>query len=327
MNRSFVVGVVVFSSLSLTLDEALARGRGIGSRVVARLEGYNNRTIGANAGSNANRLGANPSTAGLSGNAGPGAANRGSTLSVGGGQATESARVGEVGSNVAGARGGVPAAAGRVGNPTQVAAIRHGFSGHHTYFTPAWHTAHPGAWVAAGIAVGRWWQAPTWNSTSAYSGASEEPASYAYGETVAYHGDTVYYGNLPVTSADRYYQQAVQIADQGTELSNEEWLPLGVFAVVTEGQTQPEKTLQLAVNKAGAIRGNVFDSLADSVVPVQGAVDKKSQRVALRLTGKPDLVAECGLWNLTQDSLTLLVHFGPERTETRGLIRLRDAAL
>ncbi len=94
--------------------------------------------------------------------------------------------------------------------------------------------------------------------------------------------------------------------------------------MVTEGQTQSDKILQLAVNKEGAISGNFHDTLTDKVTAVKGAVDKKSQRVAFRPADSETPVAECGLWNLTQDTLNLLVHADKDRCETRGLVRLKE---
>ncbi|MDR0337152.1 MAG: hypothetical protein LBI18_08695, partial [Planctomycetaceae bacterium] len=53
-----------------------------------------------------------------------------------------------------------------------------------------------------------------------------------------------------------------------------------------------------------------------------GAIDSKSQRVALRFTDDEQTVFECGLWNLTQDSVPLLVHFDENNSEPLTLIRL-----
>jgi hypothetical protein len=268
----------------------------------------------------------------VSGTQGPGGATAGSAgrisaatgprgTVVAGGRA---AGVRGPGGNAVGVAGGIRTVNGHIANTAQITAIRGGFIGYRSYYTPGWYARYPGAWFAAGVVASRWWLAPAWNTAYAYCGCAGQPVSYAYGETIVYQGDTVYYGDQPVASADQYYQQAAQIADEGAEPKDEQWMPLGVFAVVTEGQTQPEKTLQLAVNKDGVIRGNLSDSLTDSVVQVQGAVDKTSQRVAMRMAGKPDIVAECGLWNLTKDSLALLIHVGQERAETRGLIRLQQ---
>ncbi len=95
--------------------------------------------------------------------------------------------------------------------------------------------------------------------------------------------------------------------------------------MVTEGQTKADKVLQLAVNKEGVVRGNFHDTLTDKVTPVAGAVDKESQRVAFRPADAQTPVAECGLWNLTQDTLDLLVHLDKDRVETRALVRLQES--
>ncbi len=52
--------------------------------------------------------------------------------------------------------------------------------------------------------------------------------------------------------------------------------------------------MQLAVNKSGTLAGNYSDLISGTTVPIQGAVDKKTQRVAWtvgdnkRPSAKPD---------------------------------------
>ena len=209
-------------------------------------------------------------------------------------------------------------------NGGQIAAVRAGFVGYSTWFRPGYYARYPGAWVAAGVAATAWWLAPPWGTAYGYCGCSSQPVSYSYGDTITYEDNTVYYGDQPVATAEQYGDQAAQIADSGAEATSEEWLPLGVYAVVTEGQTKADKVLQLAVNKEGAIRGNFHDTLTDKVAPVVGAVDKESQRVAIRPADGQAPVVECGLWNLTQDTLDVLVHLDKDRVETRALVRLQQ---
>jgi hypothetical protein len=54
--------------------------------------------------------------------------------------------------------------------------------------------------------------------------------------------------------------------------------------------------MQLAMNKEGAIRGNFQNFLTDKVTPVSGALDKETQRVALKLEENDSLVLETGLY-------------------------------
>jgi hypothetical protein len=191
-------------------------------------------------------------------------------------------------------------------------------------FTPGWYGGYPGAWWP-----GKWalattaWATWGWGTAGSYAGCSDEGAYYDYGGNVTYEDDTVYYGEEPVASAEQYYDQAKQLADAGQSAENEEWLPLGVFAVVSEpAQTQTDKVIQLAVNKDGIVRGNLNDFLADKVIPVVGSVDKKSQRVAVKMEGNDSVVLETGLYNLTNDEVPVLIHFSADKQEPRTLIRL-----
>jgi hypothetical protein len=192
-------------------------------------------------------------------------------------------------------------------------------------FTPGWYGRYPGAWWPGKWAVATTaWAAATWGSAGSYCGCEGEGAYYDYGGNVTYDDGTVYNGDQPVASAEQYYEQAGQIANAGDAVNNEDWLPLGVFAVITEPtQTQTDKVVQLAVNKTGAIRGNLHDALTDKATPVTGSVDTSTQRVALKVEGIDSVVVETGLYNLTNDEVPVLVHFGPDRQELRTLIRLK----
>jgi hypothetical protein len=197
---------------------------------------------------------------------------------------------------------------------------------HWNSFTPGWIGRYPGAWWPGKWAVaGTAWAAATWATAGAYCGCSGEGTYYDYGENVTYNEGDVYYGDQPVASAEQYYSEAGQIAEAGQEPQNEEWMPLGVFAVIVEPtQTQTDKVVQLALNKEGVIRGNVQDALTDTVTPITGAVDKKTQRVALKLANSDSVVVETGLYNLTNDEVPILIHFGPDQQEDRTLIRLQQ---
>jgi hypothetical protein len=104
----------------------------------------------------------------------------------------------------------------------------------------------------------------------------------------------------------------------------DEWQPLGVFGLVREDATVAQNILQLGVNKAGVIRGNYYDAVADNMVEVYGSVDPKSQRAAWSVGNNKSTVFETGLGNLTQDQTTVLVHYGKERTDQLLLVRLEE---
>ena len=191
-------------------------------------------------------------------------------------------------------------------------------------FTPGWYGGYPGAWWPGKWAIASTaWAVWGWGTVGGYCGCGDEGAYYDYGGNVTYDDDTVYYGDQPVASAEQYYDQAEQLADSGQEAKNDEWLPLGVFAVISDPtQTETDKVIQLAVNKEGVIRGNLNDFLADKVIPLIGAVDKENQRVAVRMEDNESIVLETGLYNLTNDEVPVLIHFAADKQEARTLMRL-----
>ncbi len=84
--------------------------------------------------------------------------------------------------------------------------------------------------------------------------------------------------------------------------------------------------LQLAINKEGVIAGTFCNESTSSVRPVEGTVDKDTQRAAWAFAdGKnADMVMETSIYNLTKDRTTALVHFGSSQTQTWALIRLDE---
>ena len=72
------------------------------------------------------------------------------------------------------------------------------------------------------------------------------------------------------------------------------------------------------------IRVNVQDALTDTITTISGAVDKQTQRVAIKVANSDTVVIETGLYNLTNDEVPILIHFGPDQQEDRMLIRLQQ---
>jgi hypothetical protein len=193
-------------------------------------------------------------------------------------------------------------------------------------FGPGYYGNYPGAWFPGKWAIaGTAWATLGYAACGSYCGCSDEGMYYDYGGNITYDNDTVYYDDQPVASAEQYYNEANDIANTGQEATNEEWLPLGVYAVIAEPtQTETDKVVQIALNKEGVIRGNFHDFLTDKVTPITGAVNKETQRVALKLEGNDKLVVETGLYNLTNDEVPVLVHIGSDRQEARTFIRLKN---
>jgi hypothetical protein len=206
---------------------------------------------------------------------------------------------------------------------TQGTYVRTGYA--YPYFTTNWYQRHPVAWSAARWRVASFWAAPGWNSLSAYCGIAAAPVVYDYGSTVVFDNNQVYYNGDVVATADEYAAQALAYADAGRAAqiaADEEWQPLGVFGLIRGDEQKAERIFQLAINKAGVIRGNYYDAVADNTLPVYGGVDLTTQRAAWSVGDKKTIVFETGLGNLTQDQTTLLLHYGRERTDEVTLVRL-----
>lgn len=292
--------------------------------------------------------------------------------------------------------------------------IQSGFGGYGVYWTNDWYRRYDHRyhyWRPSGyIQPTVWWRTPKWGVTwSWFHGYSPyyhyhnhpryydyyrgpnyvsvytppTPVYYNYGDNVVYQGDMVYVNGVPFVSAEKYYEQSLELASRGEKTTviqvvqpnadgtgytmvdpnqatpttqaplptiaptignkpaaatstgfnteampedpSEQWLPLGTFAILKDEETgTSEQVLQLAMNRGGVLRGNIYDEKEDKLLPIIGAVDQETQRVAFRLADDQSRVYECGLWNLTQESLPLLVHEGKEKTETMKAVRLKD---
>lgn len=229
----------------------------------------------------------------------------------------------------------------------QAAAVRGGFYAW-DMFTPAWYAANPYAWNpyarTAAQLTSTAWTVANWGTLGPWLACTGQPLYYNYGQNVVYQDNAVAVNGQPQGTPEEYYQQASQLAATGAPAAGDatdaasdpaaasagddqqEWLPLGVFAMTRGDQKDSHLTIQLAVNKAGVIRGNYTDTVTHNTLPVQGSVNKETQRVAWTIGKNTKNVIETGVYNLTQDECVALAHFGPDRTEQWLLVRLQPPA-
>ncbi len=146
-----------------------------------------------------------------------------------------------------------------------------------------------------------------------------------------YEGDTVYVNGEASGTPDEYYESVKSVASSVPEISEEqaeaaEWMPLGVFAVVQDDVEETAMLIQLAVNKEGVVAGTFYNETTEKSIPLEGMVDKETQRVAWKSADKsnPDIVMETGLYNLTKETAPVLVHFGADETQTWNLVRIEQ---
>jgi hypothetical protein len=209
----------------------------------------------------------------------------------------------------------------------QAVAVRTGGGWGYTCFTPSWYRLHPVVWAPARWATPTFWVAPLWPALVSWCDVPETPVTYDYGSNVVINENNVFVDGTKTATAPQYAEQAITIADAGRKAdapAEEEWRPLGVFGLVQGQEEIAQNLFQLAINKAGVVRGNYYDALADNNLKVFGSLDRKTQRVCWSIGEKKDIVYEAGLNNLTKDETTVLVHYGKDRTRQMMLVRIEQ---
>ncbi|MEX0679485.1 MAG: hypothetical protein WD063_20590 [Pirellulales bacterium] len=129
-----------------------------------------------------------------------------------------------------------------------------------------------------------------------------------------------------VGTAEEFSQQAADLALAGTDAeasATEQWLPLGVFAMVRNEHQHPQLIMQLAIDRQGILRGNYTDEITDHTLPIHGAVDKDTQRAAWTVGGNKQTVMEAGLNDLTESEAPALIHKNG-KTDHWLLVRLEQ---
>jgi hypothetical protein len=181
------------------------------------------------------------------------------------------------------------------------------------------------------------WTPMTWASLGAVFGASllnARPVYFAYGQggNVYYENNIVYVNGQAAGTPQEYYAQAQSLAaaappaDQVNAQQQDDWMPLGVFALTSEETGDSQAVLQLAVNKQGIIAGTYFNEATQASRPVQGSMDVNTQRVAMGFADNKntDKILETSINNLTQDEAPALLHFGADQSQPMLLVRLKQ---
>lgn len=134
-------------------------------------------------------------------------------------------------------------------------------------FTAGWYAEHPNAWQyshpyanwwAVGGAVGltRWLGYPVAAGTTTATGTETAAASDAPADAAA------------ATDAPP---------------SDLEWMPLGVYAAGPKGTSEAHVYLQLAVSRAGELKGNYYDAVSNATQPITGSIDKDTRKATWKV--------------------------------------------
>jgi hypothetical protein len=193
-------------------------------------------------------------------------------------------------------------------------------------YNTGWYGGYPGAWTAAGLANSSLYANPGYGATAGMIGMAPQPIPYDYGGNVVAQPDAMYVNGDPAGTPQQYAEQAGQLAASGgaEPAPNAQWLPIGVFAMVEPGQSNANDVFQLAVNPQGTLRGNYHNLRDNSVVPLAGAVDPKTQRAAWTIGGDKTPVYEAGIANLMRDETSMIVNTGEGPPRQFNLVRLPD---
>lgn len=165
--------------------------------------------------------------------------------------------------------------------PQPVGALPLGASGEapaaEDVFTEAWFARHPQAWRAA--QASDWWQAADTAAVAAWLGRPVVRAGAAGQNASA----TVAAARQDDVDAAGLRSVLILPAGHDNRGGDAEWLPLGAFVLLpreTGGTRSTRSTrstsrpsLQLAVDHAGAMRGNFYDAVSGTAHPVTGHVD------------------------------------------------------
>lgn len=182
------------------------------------------------------------------------------------------------------------------------------------------HNYHP---LYAANARQDFWAASSWGDLNGLWGGAVAPLYYDGGVAYnppAYSGDPSAPSSYSQPPQQTYqsqptYQPNGQSASQMASTTGSDWLSLGVFALSNSqnSETQPTMYFQMAVNKEGTISGSYYNQPTDQVYPIEGLVDKSSQKAVWKMSqGDNSPTFQTGVYNLTLHETPVSVNFGDQ---------------
>ncbi|WP_145230089.1 hypothetical protein [Gimesia algae] len=166
------------------------------------------------------------------------------------------------------------------------------------------------------------WVWSTFGGLSTWIGYNSlNPVIYDYSLNDGY----IYSDGVQMAPVTAYESQADQIADSVPPPDDAtDWMPVGIFAIVPQGTTEVNVTVQLAVGKNGAVAGTYFNKDGNITLPLQGAIDKSKQRVAWKVGEEDSVTMETGLDSLTKDKSTVIIYFTGGASEVWDMLRIDE---
>jgi hypothetical protein len=183
-----------------------------------------------------------------------------------------------------------------------------------------------------------WWRPAAWGTLASW-GAWQWSTPYYYDETGYYYPvtveptyvyprTTIVYPYSTTTTPSQPVQPSSAEITEIPATSEEEWLPLGVFAVISNAVNATEETnlfIQLAINREGEIAGVLYNSETGDAQDITGTVNTKSQKAYWLMADQEDSpIASTGIYNLTEDQTPINVHFSDGSEQTWTLVRIKQ---
>ena len=82
--------------------------------------------------------------------------------------------------------------------------------------------------------------------------------------------------------------------------------------------------LQVAVSREAIVAGTYFSAQTNEYLQLVGGLDKETQRVAMTIGDKEDVVIETGMYNLTVNESSALLHFEDGTIQNWILVRMPE---
>jgi hypothetical protein len=189
------------------------------------------------------------------------------------------------------------------------------------------HHYHPYHWW-------NWCSAPALSTWITFGWGAPCYWDYGPGEYIYCNNGVVFVNGVWFEPAPVFYRRTLLLAQQApvftpVQAAQVQWLPLGVFAIARDGVADNNVLVQLAVTPDGVIGGTMFNQLTGVSFPIQGMIDKATQRAAWTYTDDlgAQIVMESSIFNLTQPAATGLIHYGPDNIQVMELVRLEDPSV
>lgn len=213
----------------------------------------------------------------------------------------------------------------------------------HGWFNNQWRQNHqyPSYWWnyaywTDNFPVSYWWHQPDWKELDRFFSAwnLRPPFYFDFGPGGNYtiRQRTVYVMGKAMASQEDLTRSAaglasIQLNSNPTrgQIEAIEWLPLGTYVLSTSPNNpigNSRAVIQLATTREGYVSGCFYNLQGDQAYPLQGQIDRATQRVAFMITGAPNAVFETGMYNLTCPNVPTLVHQGLNDTRSCVLVRL-----